>query len=84
LLRAFGARLEKLGAIGIFHPYQKPVGAGSPIALKDTQRLKNPPPPCARVIKPVGAGFTKNTGQKRTISKTRPYPTINPRADFSH
>jgi hypothetical protein len=29
---------------------QKLVGAGSPIALKDTQRLKNPPPSRARVL----------------------------------
>jgi hypothetical protein len=29
------------------HQCQQPVGAGSPIASSDTQRLKNPPPPGA-------------------------------------
>ncbi|CBN57461.1 hypothetical protein OSCI_3440014 [Kamptonema sp. PCC 6506] len=31
------------------HP-QKPVGAGSPVALHSTERLKNPPPLGERVI----------------------------------
>ncbi|MEG4274646.1 MULTISPECIES: hypothetical protein [unclassified Microcoleus] len=35
---------------------QKLVGAGSPIVSKDTQRLKNPPPPRA-IANQVGAGL---------------------------